>query len=161
MEKGLDIEMSDFRRVAHLEEQIGVELFEILTNPENTGKVRVFCTQIVLAGLPTEMTIGGRTYEILDILRGVEENVGEDLMIRRAKEMGANLGENDGAHLLKHQDEIPAVFRRMINFIFPKWRRPGNSAAITGLNWIGNNLWAKGWRALGYFYAHDRLLRRK
>ena len=59
--------------------------------------------------LPTEMTVGNRTYKILGFLRGDEKSVIDHTMVERAKEMNANLGEDDGQFLLDNQQDIPVA----------------------------------------------------
>ena len=103
--------MGDFRQLAHLAEQLGDERFHALIDSGNTGKVRAFCDKLVKAMLPTTMTISGRTYDLLGFLQGDEKSVVGHTMVVRAKEMNANLGQDDGQHLLDHQDEIPAAVR--------------------------------------------------
>ena len=79
--------------------------------------------------LPTEMTVGGITYEILSFMRDEDLNfvVDGDTMIERVKEMGAYLGKEDGEHILKYQDDIPHDLReRGLLFAFPGWRALDN-----------------------------------
>ncbi len=110
--------------------------------------------------LPTEMTIAGRTYEILGFLRGDEKSVVGHTIVERAKEMKAPLGQDDGQHLLDHQEEIPEALRGKI-FVFPDWRNSDLPEVVAYVDWLGD-LWAKGWGSLGRgFGGSCRLLRRK
>lgn len=112
--------------------------------------------------ITTEITISGRTYEILSFLRGNEKLVVGHTVVERAQEMNANLGQDDGEHILKHQDEIPVALRDKISFVFSDWRRPdlhGNAYLVTwsGVKWVRGSL---------FFDFEDwggnaRLLRRK
>ena len=80
-----------------------------LIDSGNTGKVRQFCDGLLESALPTEMTIAGRTYDILSFLRGEKKSVKGVVMVAGAKEMSAHLGKDDGEHLLKHQGDIPVA----------------------------------------------------
>ena len=154
--------MSLFRQLAHLQEQLGEERFAALIDSGNTGKVKVFCdTLIVAPALPTGMTVGGRTYEILGFLQGDEESVGGDTMVARAVEAKADLGKDDGEHILAHQDEIPVTLRGKVVFVFPGWRRPGDSRVVAYLYW-GDDSWDQFWHWLDFdCYGLYRVLRRK
>lgn len=154
--------MSDRRKLAHLEEQLGEERFEALIDSGNTGKVKEFCDQLLKDALPTTMTVGDRTYDILGFLK--EEDQGSvvgKVMVRRAKGMDANLGEDDGQYLLDHQEDIPVALRGKVVFIFPAWRHPGDSDYVACVGWYGDR-WSRHWHWLGSdFCDGGRLLRRK
>ena len=77
--------MSDFRKLAHLYEQLGEDRFQVLISSDNTGKVKDFCDQLLKDALPTTMTVGDRTYDILGFLRGDETSVVGHTMVERAK----------------------------------------------------------------------------
>jgi hypothetical protein len=109
------------------------------------------------------MTVGGRTYEILGFLK--EEDGGSVIghaMVNRAKEMNANLGKDDGEHILKHQDEIPVALRGKVVFVFPDWRRPDNPGGAYCICWRDDE-WVQYWYWLGRgdWDGDDRVLRRK
>ena len=157
--------MSDFRKLAHLEEQLGDERFQALIDSDNTGRVKDFCDGLAKAvgsALPTEMTVGGRVYEILSFLR--EEDGGSvrgDVMVSRAKELGANLGKEDCEFILAHQADIPVALRGKVTFVFPDWRHPDDRESVAYVDWrVGG--WCQGWGWLSDgWYGHGRLLRRK
>ncbi len=111
------------KELAHLQEQLGDERFEALIDPDNDIKVKEFCDGLVKDSLPTEMTVGGRTY---DILRFLWEDKRSEVshLVNRIKEMNANLGKEDGEYILKHQNEIPVSLREKANFVFSDWRDP-------------------------------------
>lgn len=117
------------RELAHLHEQLGEKRFEVLIASGNTRKVKELCDQILRNTLPTIMTVGERTYEILDLVRDGERSVIGDAIVERAKEMSAYLGEDDGLYILKHQQDIPVVLKRRV-FIFPGWRCPSSPKKI-------------------------------
>ena len=112
--------------------------------------------------LPTEMTIAGRTYDILGFLK--EEDGGSvvgSTMVERAKEMQANLGQEDGQYLLDHQEEIPEALRGKVVFVFPDWPHPDDPARVACVYW-GGDRWLQRWYWLGLdFRGRCRLLRRK
>ena len=132
-----------FRQLAHLFEQIGQRRFEVLISSDNTGKVEGFCEELIEASLPTEMTVGGRTYEILGFLKGKEKHVSGYTMVDRAKEMNAHLGEDDGRHILKHQNEIPVELRGNVLFVFTDWRNY-NGSSIFCVGWFDGR-WVEDW----------------
>ena len=146
--------MSDHRSLAHLEEQLGVERFRALIDSGNTGKVK--------DAIPTTMTVGGRTYDLLGFLQGDEKQVVGHTMVARAKEMSANLGEEDGQHILKHQADIPEALRGKVYFVFTDWRDPGGSENVACLYW-DDDRWVQFWDWLdsGSWGGGGRVLRRK
>ncbi|PIS05326.1 MAG: hypothetical protein COT81_01745 [Candidatus Buchananbacteria bacterium CG10_big_fil_rev_8_21_14_0_10_42_9] len=110
--------------------------------------------------LPTEMTIAGRSYDIRGFLEGNEKSVVGHTMVERVTKMGANLGQDDGQHFLKHQEEIPEALRGNA-FIFTDWRNPDNTENVAYVNWDGYR-WVQYRSWLGHdFYGSDRVLRRK
>ena len=107
------------------------------------------------------MTVGGSTYEILDFLRGDEKSVDGSTMVARAKEMDANSSQDDGQHLLEHQEEIPEALRGKVAFVFTDWRNPDNPGGVASVHWDGDR-WVQSWCWLDYdFYGDGRVLRRK
>lgn len=153
--------MNDFRPLAHLEEQLGETRWRVLIDPVNTGKIKDILDGLVAARLPTTMTIGGRTYDILSFLRGDEKMVKGDIMITRAKEMGAHQGKEDRERLLKHQDEIPVALRGKVVFVFTDDRHPAYLGFVYYVYWIDVR-WVKSWFWLGRDWDDNyRVLRRK
>ena len=151
-----------FRELAHLHEQIGDERFQALVSSDNTGKVKIFCDNLigVTGGLPVEITIGDRTYEIVrfDWGRKYDPDVS---MQERAMDMNAFLGEEDGQYLLEYQDEIPAVLRNKFAFVFLNWHKTYDSRWAAMVYWRDDH-WIQNWT--GYeqgWFGYYRLLRRK
>ena len=106
------------------------------------------------------MAITGRTYEILGFLREDEKSVDGFTMVARAKEMDANSGQDDGQHLLEHQEEIPKSFRGEVVFVFPDWRSPDDHGDVAFVRWEGSR-WVRDWCWLAFgFYGCGRVLRR-
>ena len=112
--------------------------------------------------LSTEMTVGGRAYELLGFLRGNETSVAGRTMVKRAKKMNANLGKEDGQHILDHQDEIPAILRGRVYLVFTDWSHPDGFGGIACIHWEGGR-WIQHWDWFvdDYWYGHFRVLRRK
>ena len=136
--------MDTFKSVAHLQREIGEERFQALISSDNTEKVKNFCDQLIRYTIPTTMTVGGRAYDILGFLKGDEKSVVGCTMVALAKELSAHLGEDDGQHILKHQDEIPATLRGKIVFIFTDWRDPDDSDHVAYVDWSGGQ-WVQCW----------------
>lgn len=110
--------------------------------------------------LQTEFTVGGRTYELVPFLKEDESSVTGDTMFERAVKLNANLGEEDGTFILKHQDEIPPEFRGKIYLVFANWRGPASPQGVAYLSGRGIR-WDQIWRWLGYDWdANARLVRR-
>lgn len=148
--------------MAHLLEQLGEERFAALIDSDNTGKVKDFCDMIAKSTLPTEMTIGGRTYKILSFLREDETPLmAVSVMASRTKEINANLDQDDWEFLVTHQDEIPSVFRGKVIFVFLSLQGPSGRDYVACVLW-DNDRWHRGWfwLACGLF-DNLRLLRRK
>ena len=154
--------MSDFRKLAHLYEQLGEDRFQVLISSDNTGKVKDFCGQLLKDALPTTMTVGDRTYDILGFLLGDETSVVGHTMVGRAKELSAHLGADDGQYLLDHQQDIPVVFRGKVVFVFTDWRHPDDSEYVFFVCW-DDDRWVQVWSWLGdgCWRGYDRVLRRK
>jgi hypothetical protein len=154
--------MDTLRSVSHLQRELGDELFAALVNSDNTAAVREFAeTLVASAVLSAEMTIGGRTYEILGFLKEGEESVRGDMMVSRAKEMNAYLGKEDCEFLLAHRGEIPPALRSKAVFVFPDWRDPSGRGRVAYVGW-GDDGWYQDWDWLGRdWHGFVRLLRRK
>lgn len=116
--------MTNFRKLAHLEEQIGEVAFNALINPRNTGKVKAFCHGLTSSPFePTEMHIGGRVYEILSVLQSSEEKITFGEFVARAKAMKAVIGGNDDwIFIFEHANDIPRTLRGRVNLMFPESR---------------------------------------
>ncbi|MEA3449649.1 MAG: hypothetical protein U9Q85_01570 [Patescibacteria group bacterium] len=112
--------------------------------------------------LPTQMTPGERIYDILDFLEVGEMFVVGHTMVKRAKEMNANLGKEDGEYILKHQNDIPVALREKVVFIFSDWHLSGFPGDACFVCWLGDE-WIRRWYSLGGggWGCYDRLLRRK
>ncbi len=150
-----------FRAMAHLLEQLGDERFAALIDSANTGKVKELCDALVKSALPTEMTIEGRTYDILGFLRGDETSVVGHEMVTRAKVMSAHLGQDEGEHILKYQDQIPVSLRGKVVFVFTDWRHPDDSEDVFCVYWCVDR-WVQYWGWLGHdWHGNSRVLRRK
>jgi len=153
--------MSGLRSLAHLEEQLGPDRFAVLIDPGNTGKVRDFCDGLLKDALPTTLTIGDRTYDLLGFLRGDEKSVRGNVMVDRVKKMNAHLGEDDGNNLLEHQADIPVALRGKVVFVFTDWRHPDDSGLVYYVYWDGRR-WVQDWHWLEVDWnGCYRVLRRK
>ncbi len=154
--------MDTLRSVAHLQKELGDDLFNAVVSSDNTAVVREFAKTLANV-LPTTMTLGGRVYDLLGFLRGDEKSVRSTTMVERVKEMNANLGQDDGQHLLDHQDEIPVVLRGKVVFVFTDWRHPGVSEHVACVVWGGDSRrWVQDWNWLVYGWGgNGRVLRRK
>lgn len=107
-----------------------------------------------------QLTIGGRTYELVPYLKEGESSVTGDTMVERAQEFNANLGEEDGRFILKHQTEIPEEFRGKFYLVFTAWRIPSNPQSVACLYWVGYR-WCQFWDGLEVDWDEgDRLVRR-
>ncbi|MBI4252741.1 hypothetical protein HY623_00990 [Candidatus Uhrbacteria bacterium] len=108
--------------------------------------------------LPTEMTLGGRIYDILTFVeKGDRGWVDGTVMHERGKKLHANMGAEDSQWILDHQDEIPVALRGKVYFAFPE-ERNGADAAFVG--WDGGR-WYRLWNRLGGgdWSGRGRLLR--
>lgn len=146
---------------AHLRRELGEELFGAIVSSNNTAAVRKLAKELVNASLPTEMTLGGVTYEILSLLKGDDGCVDGDTMVEQAKQMQAHLGEYDCRHLLKHQAEIPVALRGNVDFVFTDWRFAGGPGYVSNVGWSGES-WILGSGTPGPDWGSNyRVLRRK
>ena len=76
--------------------------------------------------------------ELLPFLKDKEMYLDGEVMVERAKELKANMGQQHAEWLLEHQSEIPKEFRNYY-LVFPgtKWRRSGGGRDVPYLNWRG------------------------
>ena len=150
------------RSVSHLQKELGDDLFNALVSSDNTSAVREFAQKLLDGSVPTTMTIAGRTYDLLGFLKGTETQIKGKVMVTRAKEMSAHLGEDDGKYILEHQDEIPVALRGKVAFVFTDWRSPGDSENVACLYW-DDDRWVQFWDWLdsGSWGGGGRVLRRK
>lgn len=104
-----------------------------------------------------EMIIEGRMYAILSFLQDGEKWVVGYTMIERAKSMLAHLGQDDGEHLMKYQDQIPVSLRGKVVFVFTDW------CTLDGVHyvyWDGDG-WLHNWSRLDRpWCGSDRVFRR-
>ena len=135
---------SDAARVAKLEAELNECREQVRLAQDHPAAPSVTMAAGTEAILPTEITVGERTYEILPILRDKEESVTGDLMVARAKEANAHLGKEDGEYLLTHQDEIPVSLRSKMVFVFTNWPRPDNPGHVYYVFWYGGR-WVESW----------------
>jgi hypothetical protein len=153
--------MDTLRSAAHLQRELGDELFTALVSSDNTGAVRELAEKLFQANLPAEITVHGRTYAVLSCFKKDEKSVVGRTMVERAKEMNTHLGKDDRKHILKYQDEIPALLRSHVAFVFTDDRDPDNPENVLYVCWSGG-CWVEGWLWLdGNWYDFCRVLRRK
>lgn len=156
--------MDILNSVAHLRREIGNDEFDALISSDNTEAVRQFAQELVEKSLPKEMTVGGRTYDILGFLQGGEKPVKGDVMVNRAETLNANLGQDDGEHILKYQNEIPVVLRGKVAFVFTGWHYSGDFKDVVSYIFYGNSKqWTQTWDTLleAIYDRRFKLLRRK
>lgn len=112
--------------------------------------------------LPTEFTVGNRTYELLSYVRAGETAVTGHTMLVRTKELGADLGQEDAEHILKHQNEIPAELRGKIILVFTDWRNPDFPGFVAYLDCYDDGRWILHWFSSGRDWrSRGRVVRRK
>ncbi len=150
--------MSDFRKLAHLQEQLGEERFQALLDPANTGKVKQFCDELPL---PTEITLGHYTYELLSVLRDDEDMVNGDTVVERAAEMSANTGIDDARKLFRNQSSIPKRLRGRVMIAFPDWHNPFNCREVYCYRWVGGRWKDEAHSLDDDWYPSTLVLRRK
>lgn len=101
----------------------------------------------VYSALPTEMTLGGQTYDIPKVRRfgGTADT---------------HHGKDKCDHLLKHQGDIPVELQGEVEFVFTDYRCPDDLDIIYCVLWNGRR-WVRGWLRIGRVcYGDWRVLRR-
>lgn len=169
-----------FRKLAHLQEQLGEAGLNALLSSDNTGKVKAFCetllsqfpSQIHAADLipngcrvvedvePTEFNV--EDLEFPTFLEAGETSIGGDLMRERAVNLKANFGLTDGKRILANQGKIPVEMRgKYIVLTGTKLRDPDGCLCVACLYW-DDDRWVLDfiWLDDG-FGGYDRLVRRK
>lgn len=105
-------------------------------------------------------TIGGRTYELVSFLKKGESSVRGAAMLARAKKLGASLGEEDGAFILKRQNKIPQELRGKFYLVFAAWRDLSYPKYVACLHCRAAR-WYRSWDWLGRdWFGDGRLVRR-
>lgn len=110
--------------------------------------------------LPNTMTVGGRAYEIISLIKSEEHHYSE--LLDTAEEMNADLGEEDCKHILEYQKDIPHGLRGKITFVFTGWSCPDKRLDIACIVWEEKyKCWCLNWIYLGnYWFKDDCGLRR-
>ena len=156
--------MDSLHSVAHLQREIGDDLFATLINSDNTAAVRRFAEELRKSGPPMSMTVGGRTYDILGFLEDGEGCVNGLFMVHRARnrKMSAHLGKEEWEHILAHQDEIPVDLRDKVSFAFTDDRDGQSPYQDITCIWWHRDQWVLGKRHLSEDWDDTyRVLRRK
>ncbi len=137
---------TDFRALAHLQEELGEERWQALISSDNTGKVKKFCDELLKP--PTEISVGACVYDILS-WDGSPHGEG---VVAWVNETGVNLGEKEGLYVLTHQDGIPVCFRGKVTFVFTDWKHrdpDGRIAGVYGITWDNRReCWIEKWYLL-------------
>ena len=153
--------MSKLRELAHLQKQSGEDRSNGMKSSNNRGMVSDPCDQLLMDAMPTSMTVGDRTYNMLGLLRGDETSVVWHTMVERVKEMNAHLGNDDGQYLLDNQQDIPVALCGKVVFVFTDWHHPDYPMSVGCVFWCDDR-WVRDW---GWsdrnFDGRDRVLRRK
>lgn len=87
--------------------------------------------------LPTEFTLGDRTYELVPFLKEGESYIRGNTVVGRAKKLNANLGQDDSQFILEHQDEIPRELQGKFYLVFAGLRDPSDPESVAYLDWNG------------------------
>lgn len=150
-------------------DDLGEENSKKLIEKENREKVLKFCKSLIFLKnqskvLPAEIFIGDRIYEVIPYLKEKERPITGYEVIRRAEEIGFNLGNDDAEYVLKHQQDIPSILY-MYYFIFTDWRVDQDNPDF--LYYIDKdptcNQWCRNykWKEENYWNHLGLLLRRK
>lgn len=104
-------------------------------------------------------TVGGRTYELAEFLKPGEVWVTGHVMVERARELSAMLGEEDGWHIAESWREMPEALSQ-IKMAFPKWPHPTDPARIACVKVVLIYRWVRVYRWLDDPWGgEDRLVR--
>ena len=136
--------MSNFREVAHLEEQLGSDRFAFLISSDHTGKVKAFCDRLIRDSFPTRITLGDRTFEVILLRQEGEGRISNIEALNRAIEAGVSIGKENYSYIYEHQGEIPEELNRGV-FIF--YQEPASEhlpPLITAMSHNGLATWKSG-----------------
>ncbi|MDP3093640.1 MAG: hypothetical protein Q8N16_02645 [bacterium] len=88
------------------------------------------------AQLPWPIAIAN--LELVSFLGKNEKYISSEEVRRRAKELGANLGQRHAEYLLEHHNEIPAEWQKFcLIFAGTVWRHPDDNLYVPYLCWRG------------------------
>jgi hypothetical protein len=147
--------MDTLRSVAHLQREIGDDLFAVIASSDNTRAVRALALLVAIGGsgehLLGSLMIGGEPYRFNLIDRGDSRLIMvPPADFSDAAHQAREACERSGKHLLNHQAEIPAVFRGKVAFVLPGWHSYGIEAGVPPnvacIVWDGDlSRWMLGW----------------
>jgi len=153
---------SDILDFADLRTYLGKQRFRTLADDLNRSLVKEFADWLLNIELPDSIVLPDGTYEVVSFLREGEESIDGELVLQRARELGANIGATDGEYLLRHQASIPAVFRKRVTFICTSWWSSREWGEVWFIMWDDiSNRWEKRRSVMhGHSYSSNmRLLR--
>lgn len=85
--------------------------------------------------MPSTIILGGRTYELMSLLRSGETRISVDVMRRRTAQMNAASCGNHARWLLKHQRDIPPNLRNKVAFLFSDWESYAGRGRVGIVYW--------------------------
>ncbi len=104
------------------------------------------------------LEIGDRTYELIKFVKDSDQQyITRDTLFKRAKELKAELGEEDCNYFIDHQDDIPNNFEGTYHrewensnyFVFLGWRHfPHLPNSVATVKWDGDE-WDLSWSDYG------------
>lgn len=139
--------------MVHLENELGPELARELFNPSNVGEVRDCLERIIIRKFENKkLQIGGRAYIPTSPTIG-EWSLNGQKLVERAQEFDSHSGEEDAAHFLKHQNDIPTQLRGRVIFVFTNYIKP-DEGELYCIVWEKNR-WVGRWDMIDTDEWHD------
>lgn len=80
-------------------------------------------------GIPDMLEIGEREYDVVSWSKKESARLPLTAIIKLAKELDANLGEEEGKYIEEHAQDIPAGLHGMIIFLISEWTSPDGMVA--------------------------------
>ena len=107
-----------------------------------------------------QMTLFERTYEILKVCKEGETSVSGEVILERAAEMRADIGDKEGIYVLLNWHEIPRELEYKVVFLFPDWRNPNDPDSILYIYTDGHQWHLRSFRLNNNWGDDIRLIRR-
>lgn len=98
--------------------------------------------------------------ELVPFLKNGETLINGEEMVRRARKLNANYGQEDAEWLLEHQNEIPVKFRGFyLPFTGTVWQDSNGHRHVPYLYWFGEHWFLYFLWLVDDWHSHGRLLR--
>ena len=128
----------------------GVDIKKVLVQASMKGEWLSSLLRTALISLAPRFTVYNRVYELVPFHKEGEISVMGDVMVKRAQELDANLGEEDCRFIVAHQEQISFELRDKFHAVFANLRISSDGRICylysNGCRWVQTWGWpVNGW----------------